>query len=239
MDCESGASRKPYLVRVRVGAAGGRLVAPPHARQIGDLNLEGSPRLGQRAEVNKMPATPTAEAQSLAANLCPHCQATNPAAAQTCSNCGKKMFVQPQNEWRSRIQTLERDYKKARGLVHGLQKDAIQNGWGAKKKGQPWSFAFELVKDANSRTLLTMTDSGTWGLTGDVYDDPEAIPDSLPEQQRLARFENMNFSGGQEGPGLYGQGKLLFQAVSRNGEIIYDSLTSEQKNISLSSRGAL
>jgi len=137
------------------------------------------------------------------------------------------MFVQPQNEWRSRIQTLERDYKKARGLVHGLQKDAIQNGWGAKKKGQPWSFAFELVKDPNSRTLLTMTDSGTWGLTGDVYDDPEAIPDSLPEQERLARFENMNFSGGQEGPGLYGQGKLLFQAVSRNGEIIYDSLTSD------------
>jgi len=71
-----------------------------------------------------------------------------------------------------------------------------------------------------------MTDAGTWGLTGDVYDDPEAIPDSLPEEQRLARFENMNFSGDQEGPGLYGQGKLLFQAVSSVGEIIYDSLTA-------------
>jgi hypothetical protein len=136
------------------------------------------------------------------------------------------MFVQPQNEWRSRIQTLEREYKKARGLVHGLQKDAIQNGWGARKKGQLWSFAFELLTDSSGRTLLTMTDGGTWGLTGDIYDDPEAIPDSLPQDQRLARFENMNFSGEQEGPGLYGQGKLLFQAVSSVGAIIYDSLTA-------------
>jgi len=137
------------------------------------------------------------------------------------------MYAQPQTEWGSYIDQLAQDYRTghSKGLVHGLQKDAIQNAWGARQKVKGWGVDFALVPGRHDKTYLTMTDYGTTGLTGTVYDDPETIPDNLPPKERLARFENMNFSGGNYGPGLYGRGKLLFQASSKTRTIIYDSLT--------------
>jgi hypothetical protein len=160
-------------------------------------------------------------------NICPYCTHSNPKGATTCENCHKKMYTQPQTEWRSHIDQLAQDYRTghAKGLVHGLQKDGIQNGWGARQGNAAWGFEFALITSSDNIKYLTMTDWGTTGLTGTVYEDPESIPDNLPPDERLARFENMNFSGGNQGPGLYGRGKLLFQAASQRGSIIYDSLT--------------
>jgi len=138
------------------------------------------------------------------------------------------MYTEPQTEWKSQIRQVAHGYRSGstKGLAHGLQKDAIQNGWGARRSENEWAFRFKVLRDSNGTIYLTMTDKGTHGLTGKIFDDPDAIPDNLPPEERLSRFENMNFSGGNYGPGLYGRGKLIFQATSKRGEIIYDSLLS-------------
>ena len=99
-------------------------------------------------------------------NICPFCEHTNPQGALTCENCNKKMYTQPQTEWRSYIDQLAQDYRTghAKGIVHGLQKDAIQNGWGARGAGSKWGFEFALFTARDKTKYLTMTD---WGTTGD------------------------------------------------------------------------
>ena len=161
-------------------------------------------------------------------NICPFCFQRNYSKSKICKNCNKPLYVQPQTEWKGQIEQVSKGYKtgNAKGIAHGLQKDAIQNSWGACRNKNEWSTAFELIYAKNNRdnVYLTITDTGTFGLCGKIYDNPEDIPNELSENERLARFENMNFSGGNSGPGLYGRGKLIFQASSFNKSIIYDSL---------------
>lgn len=164
-------------------------------------------------------------------NICPYCQHKNDLGVSQCKNCNKKMYSEPRTEWGSRIDEVTRGYRQppAMGIPHGVQKDAIQNGWGArvyaKNKGG-WGMSFEMLRDRGGTRYLAINDWGTSGLTGQVFDGPEDIPDQLPPEERLARFENMNFSGSNYGPGLYGRGKLIFQAASESRDVIYDSLTS-------------
>lgn len=159
-------------------------------------------------------------------NICPLCHSDNKSRVSLCANCKKRMYTEPQTEWGSHIRQVARGYRsgEAKGLAHGLQKDAIQNAWGARKNEKKWGCSFELLQDSQGINYLLITDKGTHGLTGKIYEDPDGIPDDLPPDERLARFENMNFSGGNYGPGLYGRGKLIFQVVSKQGSIIYDSL---------------
>lgn len=132
----------------------------------------------------------------------------------------------PTVNWSNFLEQLVRDYETqpARGLAHGLQKDAIQNGWGARDGNKRFRFDIKLLKRAKPKPLLTLTDRGTVGLIGDVL-EPKALPRQIPSTQRLARFESMFESGAQEGPGLFGRGKLIFNAASKDGLIFYDSLT--------------
>lgn len=111
------------------------------------------------------------------------------------------------------------------GLVHGIQKDAIQNGWGARLPKKKWSFAFQLIKSSGN-TYLTMTDAGTTGLSGKVY-AREDLPDTIPPSERLARFEALFDSGGNIGAGLFGRGKLIFSGASKDRLIYYDSITED------------
>lgn len=159
-------------------------------------------------------------------NICPFCHSNNEDRVNLCVKCGKQMYTEPQTEWSSHIRQVAQAYRsgKAKGLAHGLQKDAIQNAWGACKDKKEWGCIFNVGQDSKGIVYLTITDKGTCGLTGKIYDNPDNIPDDLPPDERLARFENMNFSGGNYGPGLYGRGKLIFQAISKQGSIIYDSL---------------
>jgi hypothetical protein len=134
--------------------------------------------------------------------------------------------------WSSFLKQVIIDYETppSKGLVHGLQKDAIQNGWGARKcsKGTDWSFHFSLILCPNNQMLLIMYDQGTTGLIGKVYDHAtqmETLPNEIPPNEKLARFECMFDSGGGIGPGLFGRGKLLFNVVSKKHLIYYESYT--------------
>lgn len=139
----------------------------------------------------------------------------------------------PETNWSSFLEQVERDYNTlpALGLAHGLQKDAIQNGWGARVTNHNWTFDFELKTIENNKLLLTMTDHGTFGLVGNASffelqksQQPNEGLSKIPDNERLARFESMFYSGGS-GVGLFGRGKLLFNVVSRQKLIFYDSLT--------------
>ena len=162
-------------------------------------------------------------------NICPFCLRENEPRQVICVACGCRMYTQPLTEWGSQIDQVAHGYRsgRAKGVTHGVQKDAVQNAWGARRNGGRWRFRFCLVCGADGAHYLAMTDEGTTGLTGHVFSEPNDIPDTLPAEERLARFENMNFSGGNQGPGLYGRGKLIFQAASQRKEIIYDSLTED------------
>ncbi|WXG43856.1 MAG: hypothetical protein WED04_07470 [Promethearchaeati archaeon SRVP18_Atabeyarchaeia-1] len=138
----------------------------------------------------------------------------------------------PPVNWSSFLEQVRRDYETppAKGVAHGLQKDAIQNGWGARvtEKGHGWSLAFVLIASPDGRLFLTATDAGTTGLTGKVYDNArDQLPDAFPPTERLARFECMFDSGGNVGPGLFGRGKLIFNCSSKENLIYYDSLTKD------------
>ena len=59
----------------------------------------------------------------------------------------------------------------AKGLIHAIQKDIIQNSAGAvssKKKYTNWKVTFELIK-IEGNFALSVTDQGTTGLTGGVF----------------------------------------------------------------------
>jgi len=145
-----------------------------------------------------------------------------------------EIVTDPSVNWSSFLNQVKRDYETppAMGIAHGLQKDAIQNGWGARKhdKGSGWSFAFRLIEKPDGSYLLTMTDHGTTGLIGRIFDQNcMKLPENIPQNEKLARFESMFDSGGGIGPGLFGRGKLLFNCASNQKRIIYDSLTLKGK----------
>jgi len=117
-------------------------------------------------------------------------------------------------------------------LSHGVQKDAIQNGWDAKEKEthrfiqDNWKFEFELA-DIKGGNALLMTDYGTTGLTGNLTSDQLKVKgisaEELPEDERWARWESLAFAK-REGLGARGQGKMIFMLGSKDHTIFYDSL---------------
>ncbi len=129
------------------------------------------------------------------------------------------------------IDYVKKDYNKdpAKGLTHGLQKDAIQNSVGASqtKKFKDWKITFELTL-INGKDALIFTDEGTTGLLGDVLSQVEIMnrksENNLKDDDHLSRFRTVFNSGGNDGPGSYGRGKLVFQACSATHTILCDSL---------------
>lgn len=140
----------------------------------------------------------------------------------------------PQNDLHQ-IEQIERDYESdpAKGLSHGLQKDAIQNGIGARLPGREpityknWIFKFKLFK-INGKYALSFWDEGTTGLTGEILTDREieqrSMEGRLTSDQNISRFLTRFDSGDNYGPGSFGRGKLIFQAASKTSTIICDSL---------------
>jgi len=159
--------------------------------------------------------------------ICPNCTKEIKESVIICPFCDRNIKQEVIQNWKAQIETVVSGYEEHKGLVHGLQKDAIQNGWGHRlyKKGKDWAFEFNLLKGPDNKPYLTMTDMEGYGLTGRNMITQE-IPDDLPENERLARFEHMYFSGESlQAAGLFGRGKLLFTAASKDYHIIYDSLT--------------
>jgi len=139
----------------------------------------------------------------------------------------------PTVNWAQLLEQTKREYEQppARGVPHGVQKEAIQNGWGARAGRRAWGFSVILHAETDGHpALLTLTDSGTVGLTGDLHFNVAALgeDENIPSDQRLARFEAMYESGGEtSGPGLFGRGKLIFNAASKKRTILYDSRTKD------------
>lgn len=148
-----------------------------------------------------------------------------------------KYVVMPQNDLKQ-IEQVHREYESdpSKGLAHGVQKDAIQNGFGARKVKnerracKDWKFYFE-IKELNGSRALIFWDEGTSGLTGDILSAEEINEKSARQElgpdQRLGRFLTRFESGECLGPGTFGRGKLIFQAASENYHIIVDSRRSD------------
>lgn len=109
-----------------------------------------------------------------------------------------------------------------RGLVHGFQKDAIQNAVGARATNS-WKgrkCCIDLV-ETDTGVFLTVTDYGTEGLTGPNLTIPKIAEmcdnnDVFPPDWRLARISCNNVSGGNStGAGLFGVGKTMYSAASK------------------------
>ena len=147
----------------------------------------------------------------------------------------------PQND-KQQIEQVVREYESdpAKGLAHGVQKDAIQNAFGAraitdevKACQKNWRCYFELVS-IKGKEALVFWDEGTTGLTGDIMSvdeiEKKSAEGSLGKEntnQRLARFLTRFESGGNIGPGSFGRGKLIFQGASKDYSILVDSLRSD------------
>ncbi len=140
----------------------------------------------------------------------------------------------------AQIDQVGREYSSepAKGLAHGVQKDAIQNGFGARAEVREveacraWSMTFEL-KQIAGRDALVFWDEGTLGLTGDIL-DPNQIRErfaagTLGADQRLGRFLARFVSGGNVGAGSFGRGKLVFHAASTTTNILVDSLRATDR----------
>jgi hypothetical protein len=146
----------------------------------------------------------------------------------------KTDYVQMPQDDMAQIDQLVREYcsDPAKGLAHGVQKDAIQNGFGARlvKKEKnaclTWEFHFELL-EIKGADALTFWDEGTFGLTGELLTATEITDKIATKQltpnQRLGRFLARLVSGGNLGPGIFGRGKLIFHGASRSTSILVDS----------------
>ncbi len=141
------------------------------------------------------------------------------------------------------ISQVLREYEQEKGLAHGVQKDAIQNGFGARKRNSAakacqgeWAFHFEL-KNINNKPALVFWDEGTTGLTGDILSSEEieerSASETLGPDQKLGRFLSRFQSGENTGPGSFGRGKLIFQAASQQHSILIDSLRDDSRYIAL------
>lgn len=135
--------------------------------------------------------------------------------------------------WIGLAQNIVDDYKF--GVPHGVQKDALQNGWdaiaGPKTKnfiGLNWGFEFELKDLPNGVKILSMIDHGTTGLTGLMTSKDEYSADSLPQDEKWARWESLAFKKSNKNDlGARGQGKMVFIIASKDYSIFYDSLRED------------
>ena len=131
--------------------------------------------------------------------------------------------------WPEDVKAVADGYRTHTTISHAVQKDAIQNGWSARKnrRGREWSFTFELI-EARDRKFLLMMDGGTTGLTGKVL-TPEEYEMDLPGEERWGRFEGVAFTQprAERTLGSRGRGKFIFVVASNEFTILYDTLRDD------------
>jgi len=131
--------------------------------------------------------------------------------------------------WPADITAIVDGYRVHTSISHAVQKDAIQNGWSARKnrKGKNWSFTFELI-ESKLHSFFIMQDAGTTGLTGRVLSAEEYEVDQ-PGSERWGRFEGVAFTQPREERtlGSRGRGKFVFVGASKESTILYDTLRED------------
>ena len=140
------------------------------------------------------------------------------------------------SDTRTLYSQIGQDYERAKGLVHGLMKDSIQNSFGHKvnDNGDGWGMEYELIENPDQK-LLTVADWGTTGLIGDTYDNIHEVSDHIfrDPYQKLAKFEKiinpgMNVAGAG---GNQGRGNTTYQHNSAVDKMMWDSLCEDGKYI--------
>ena len=140
------------------------------------------------------------------------------------------------SNYTKRVEQIINEYNSTgRGLVHGFQKDAIQNSVGARQTSSwnGWRCSIDLIENRCGK-FLCITDSGTAGLTGPNLEIEEIARmcdanENFPEDWRLARISCNNVSGNLSiGAGLFGIGKTLYSAASKPSvcKYYFESLTA-------------
>ncbi|MDD2180956.1 MAG: hypothetical protein PHW32_01150 [Bacilli bacterium] len=126
----------------------------------------------------------------------------------------------------------------AKGLVHGFQKDVIQNGWGHRlnDKGKGWSLEISYLENDKGKFII-VEDHGCTGLIGKNYslselDEMMINNIDLGSKEKLARFSSLYNSGHNvTSAGLFGRGKQIYQAASERLKYFYDSFTEDGKYV--------
>ncbi len=119
--------------------------------------------------------------------------------------------------WENILQRIIDDYAGFATIPHGVQKDAIQNGWDArteKKKSENWGMRFSLQESGNSGKVVTFTDWGTTGLTGRVLSGDDLNKD-LPIEEKWGRSENLAFTKDPTEEALGARGARKIHIFSR------------------------
>ncbi len=140
----------------------------------------------------------------------------------------------PQNDERQLEQIkIEYETPPSINLAHGIQKDAIQNSFGARvtknerKACDDWRVTFELI-NINGSDALVFWDEGTTGLIGNILSvqmiENRSSSGELGPEQKLGRFLTRFESGENLGAGTFGRGKLIFHCGSSSWKILVDSL---------------
>lgn len=149
------------------------------------------------------------------------------------------------SNWKGEINYLIEQYEDEKGLVHGFQKDAIQNSVGAIKNNcwSKWSCSFDLVT-SNGKEYLLVQDFGTVGLEGKNYTLTEISEylskyGNMDSNERLARFSSFHNSGGNTGPGLFGIGKKMYVAASNDYSFYFESVSKEGYRVNHNLHGNL
>lgn len=149
--------------------------------------------------------------------------------------------TQRRSNIKSQIDQIIKGYETepAKGLVHGFQKDIIQNSWGHRKdtkSGNGWKLEIRYVEN-NRGKFLVVEDFNCSGLIGKNYSQDQITEimvsgKILDQKEKLARFSTLYNSGGNTtSAGTYGRGKLMYQAVSEDLGYFFDSLTEEGKYV--------
>ena len=121
-------------------------------------------------------------------------------------------------------------------MIHGFQKEAIQNSTGARlsKDYKDWKCEISVVENDKGKFLI-VEDFGTCGLTGKNYsaDELKAMVKSRElidkPEERLARISCDNVSGGdQQSAGLFGVGKTMYIASSSCYTYYFESITRNE-----------
>ena len=146
-------------------------------------------------------------------------------------------FTQPTNkeaELQAIMDGYETAIEKDTWLSEALQKDGIQNAWGARthKSGKEWEVKIVYWSDnVTPQPLVWIEDKGTTGLTGDMpqsLDEEVDLLNSNDPKQRLSRFLSSNWSMKTEySVGSRGRGKMIFIGASQNKEMCFESIKSD------------
>lgn len=146
-------------------------------------------------------------------------------------------FTQPtnrENDLKAVMDGYEQAIQKDSWLSEALQKDGIQNAWGARtsSNGKDWDVKLLYFKDpSTSKSFVMIEDSGTHGLTGDVPSSEAeeiSILESDDEVQRLGRFLSSNWSVKTENSiGSRGRGKMIFIGASTQVSMYFETVKSD------------